>query len=335
MAKKVYIGESNLARKVSEIYLGIDGKARKVVKGYIGVNGVARQFWPELILYYWNKYNTVKTYLYYWDRYNLNSTTRYYWDRYNVTEITRYRWNMLELITETGVQKDIGNITIERTRDSICYLINSINSTNDSGFILNGDIKPFNELNNNDVFSFEANDPRIAYRVTDSPSRVPGSSLNYEIKADQYSFQIINYSGSFISIVESSNRSDYPTNAPQDGYWYQYLDSKTNYYKGSYIDQINSTDKSDYPDDGRQDDYWYIYDRSDTTYSQGSYIGQVASTNRSQYPDNSYSGSYWYVYNRVDTSYSQGSYIGVVQSENPSAYPSNGRHADGYWYVKQ
>lgn len=45
MAKKVYIGVDNKARKVKKIYFGVGDKARKVKKGYIGVGGVARPFW--------------------------------------------------------------------------------------------------------------------------------------------------------------------------------------------------------------------------------------------------------------------------------------------------
>ena len=45
MAKKVYYGVGDTARKVKKMYYGIDGVARKVKKAYIGVNGVARLFW--------------------------------------------------------------------------------------------------------------------------------------------------------------------------------------------------------------------------------------------------------------------------------------------------
>lgn len=44
MAKAVYYGISDVARKVKKMYYGVNGVARKVKKGYIGVNGVARLF---------------------------------------------------------------------------------------------------------------------------------------------------------------------------------------------------------------------------------------------------------------------------------------------------
>lgn len=52
MAKKMYIGVSNVARKIKKQYLGVDGKARKVKKGYIGVGGVARPFFSGEPAYY-------------------------------------------------------------------------------------------------------------------------------------------------------------------------------------------------------------------------------------------------------------------------------------------
>lgn len=44
MAKGMYIGVNNVARKVKQIYIGVGGVARKVKKAYIGVGGVARLF---------------------------------------------------------------------------------------------------------------------------------------------------------------------------------------------------------------------------------------------------------------------------------------------------
>lgn len=45
MSKEVYIGNSSVARKVSDMYIGVNNVARKIVQGYIGVNGVARLFY--------------------------------------------------------------------------------------------------------------------------------------------------------------------------------------------------------------------------------------------------------------------------------------------------
>ena len=54
MAKKLYIGNGNIARNVKSIYVGVNGVARKVKKGYIGVNGIARQFYESLeVGHYW------------------------------------------------------------------------------------------------------------------------------------------------------------------------------------------------------------------------------------------------------------------------------------------
>ena len=47
MAKGMYIGVNDKARKVKKLYVGIADKARKVKKGYIGVGGVARPFYTS------------------------------------------------------------------------------------------------------------------------------------------------------------------------------------------------------------------------------------------------------------------------------------------------
>ena len=52
MAKKMYIGVNDVARKVKKGYIGVNGVARKVKKGYIGVNGVARCFFKSVGLVY-------------------------------------------------------------------------------------------------------------------------------------------------------------------------------------------------------------------------------------------------------------------------------------------
>lgn len=44
MAKKVYIGVNNVARKVKKMYVGVNGVARRAKSGHIGVDGVARKF---------------------------------------------------------------------------------------------------------------------------------------------------------------------------------------------------------------------------------------------------------------------------------------------------
>ncbi len=50
MAKGLYVGVSNVARKVKKAYVGVGNVARKVKKIYIGVNGVARLAWSGAFL---------------------------------------------------------------------------------------------------------------------------------------------------------------------------------------------------------------------------------------------------------------------------------------------
>lgn len=53
MAKGMYIGIDNKARKVKNIYIGVNGVARRVKKAYIGVGGYARLFYTaDQLAYY-------------------------------------------------------------------------------------------------------------------------------------------------------------------------------------------------------------------------------------------------------------------------------------------
>ncbi|MBO5971350.1 MAG: hypothetical protein J6S14_22990 [Clostridia bacterium] len=45
MARKIYEGVNDIARKTISAYGGVDNAARKLIKGYIGVNNKARLFW--------------------------------------------------------------------------------------------------------------------------------------------------------------------------------------------------------------------------------------------------------------------------------------------------
>ena len=50
MAKNIFIGVNNVAKKPKNIYVGVDGKARRVKEVFIGVNGIARKCWPSSVL---------------------------------------------------------------------------------------------------------------------------------------------------------------------------------------------------------------------------------------------------------------------------------------------
>lgn len=63
MAKGIYVGVDNTAKKVSKVYAGIDNVAKKVTKGYVGVGNVARPFMSsEEILSYYGLATNVYTY---------------------------------------------------------------------------------------------------------------------------------------------------------------------------------------------------------------------------------------------------------------------------------
>ena len=50
MAKNIFAGVDNVAKKAKNIYVGVNNKARKVKEVYAGVGGVARKVWPNNLI---------------------------------------------------------------------------------------------------------------------------------------------------------------------------------------------------------------------------------------------------------------------------------------------
>lgn len=55
MAKRIYVGVANKARKVAKAYVGVNGVARKIKKAYIGIGGVARPCFSSGFLEYYGQ----------------------------------------------------------------------------------------------------------------------------------------------------------------------------------------------------------------------------------------------------------------------------------------
>ena len=105
MAKKAYVGVSNVAQEIKKIYVGVNGVARNVVKGYVGVNGVAQQFFPsQVVPDTWESISTLPIDFYqgtavvYNDKIHIlggqdNPTAHYAWDGSSWSEIAELPWN--------------------------------------------------------------------------------------------------------------------------------------------------------------------------------------------------------------------------------------------------
>ena len=351
MAKKVYVGQSDLARKVNEIYLGIDGKARKVVKGYVGVNGVAKQFWPDVVLYYWNKYNTKTTNRYYWNRYNRVTTYRYYWDRYNVNETTYYKWKRYNISTQTIYKWNKysvsypSNVPIPED-PNILFMTEAryadfsiINNTGEQLRLAHG-MYSFMEPE----LGFDSNGNFVCGTGGATYQTIPTSGLQYEMypygdppiafpydtfRRDysgnpMYKFTINSKPGSNIAVIDGSTTQD-------DSYIVAYGIPVE--YTKTLIGTVTSSNSDAYPNSGTASDgYYYEFQSSTQEQVQGSYIDDVESTNNSAYPQNGISGSYWYKYDSSRVKYSRGSANGSVNSTNRSQYPDDGKSGN-YWYV--
>lgn len=339
MAKKVYIGESNLSKKIDEIYLGINGKARKVTKAYIGINGAARQFWPDVVLYYWNKYTSKYTNSYYWNRYSLTTSYTYIWNRYNLNSITYYKWKRYNIQTNTSGYKwnkyrvsYPGTATLTTTRSD---RVDRVILGNGTGRAVTFKHYLFKEptsitidymlgsivLVNNTGLGSSLSIDNNAIRIEDEGENATlAFDEFYNVGPDQIRYQMDSIYPKYLGYVIYENNYGRVTYGEVQ-------------YTKSLIGTVSSSSEDAYPENGlHTDGYWYESLGYDEDYSQGSYIDDVESTNSSAYPQSGVSGNYWYEYDSSRVVYSQGTLNGSVSSTSRYEYPDNGQ-SGSYWYV--
>lgn len=245
MAKNIYIGVDNVARKVKQPYIGIDNIARKVKSGFIGVDNVARQFFAG---YVWKKYNVSQQWNYKMtytdtdrpkkaDYYRLHfpenpqlytSSTvleayQWYRSRYDVSftidQSTGY-FVPQNYVNKTGVApQKIGSSSVTT---GALYELGFRNATYVTMAIMN-------RHNLGDVATFKSDwrdDDDDIWRSIQVNSGNYGALMMREVPGDIYHIQVFQaYSeavqGAYVGDVTSSDPNAYPTNGiHSDGYWY-------------------------------------------------------------------------------------------------------------------
>ena len=276
---------------------------------HVGNNPIAKQFWP-FTLFTWKQYQSVyhpAVTTYTWNRYTRNQSTRHVWRKYSISNT--YTINLSPGAHFNLRYSHLGTLVYRTIRvssnGSISYSSGiTITSSNYASISNNKYTNDGTQTTITGIYAIQSE-----------------GKLLHNISAD-YGYDEYKEGTSQILAVYNAMR----------------ISPRENPSKGSFIENVYSAYESTYPTNGQSGSYWYEYVGQETVYSQGSYIDQVSSNDRSAYPDNNYSGSYWYVYNSSDTIpeyYTQGDYIKDVRDPSEDAYPENGRHADGYWYVKQ
>lgn len=299
MSKKIYIGQSGLAREVGTLYVGVNGQARKIKKAYIGVGNQAKQFYPEDVTYKWNRYNIKTTYK--WNRYNIKVS--YVWDQYKATNTLSYTSTQVDNIRYMGVGDPSGtSYELSMVDGEPKIAVTDVSSSEI-------DLGESRYVNNLGTTLYGYDDPRYPpvwpqivvyeYHVNeDSPSdyiyKITGVMNGSYSAIDVYKMTATGEikRGSYIKEVTSSSSSAYPNDGISGSYWYVY-DRETK-SRGSFVSSVSSSSSGAYPSNGISGRYWYVSNGS--TQSQGSSNGSVTSSNRNQYPDNGVSGRYWYVY---------------------------------------
>lgn len=276
MSKKIYIGQSGVAKEVKDLYIGISEQAKRVEKAYIGVNGIAKQIYPGIVIYGWNKYNCITNYI--WNRYAIKTS-----------QVQRYRVRTSPESKE--VYFEIINNQIFDYAQSYSFdpYQSYLTLTNFDSIVTRHDYdteEMADQLRNTGFVG--------SYITSYDIDHVASHPILNGSKADE---------GRITSVYRvSSIEGPYGSNPD---YYYMNLDvlnvekhyTETTQQRGDYVDQISSTNPSSYPSDNYSGSYWYV--SAGSTQSQGALNGSVTSENRNAYPDNGISGNYWYVYTGI------------------------------------
>lgn len=105
MAKAIYNGVDNVARKVKQSYVGVSNVARKVKSGYIGVDNVARECFSSGAT--WKKYDCIQQNAYYYNH-QIESPSTYgggapdTHSSYSFDVCSDYSWNSYTGYTTSG-----------------------------------------------------------------------------------------------------------------------------------------------------------------------------------------------------------------------------------------
>lgn len=297
MVKAAYIGNIN-AKKVKKIYLGETNVAKRIKRAYIGdETGKARLFYTSG--YVWKKYNLITTTTYYYNRYTIKTSITYQWGKYNITN--KYYLSFgADSNGATMRNSDIGSYVYRRVtvtnsgqlQYSSPVKITETNYTTLCGDGPTGDLTELTKASGyffNDQLLNELN-VDYGYDPDASSSSLLAKFTSWSVGTSRKQAQ-----GSFIDYV-TGDAGSYPSNGIYNNYWYVSNGTVELKEQGTFVDSISTTSNNQYPSNGVSGSYWYVYDRQSTSYSQGSYIDTIESDNPSAYPTNGrHSDGYWYV----------------------------------------
>ena len=208
MAKVVYTGVSNKARKCKALYVGVNNKARKVKKGYVGVSNKARLFYNNAILYTWYKYNVTTGY-----RFHINSSS----DR--ITAGSAKAGYYAELVVNSGSTLN-GYIVYTISR----YFNKRFADSDYSEFSTNCIYMVAQVPSNGWIIGFDTQFAATHAATSDGEYIfLPSSISRQSMSGSQYIgsvFNSVDIKGSYVGTVTSYNQNAYPTDGVSGSYWY-------------------------------------------------------------------------------------------------------------------
>lgn len=236
MSKKIYIGQSDLAKEVKDLYIGITEQAKRVEKAYIGVNGIAKQIYPEIVIYGWNRYSI--SYQYKWNRYS------------KITTVGGYREVQSHYADVRGWPDGMSSSYEFNQTTGKFRLTGSIISPGSNKY---GGLT-WVEVHYSSLYDSEANIGAWVDYIYWARSGSQGQT-----NIDKYTSEPneVEGPGNLITVVRSTSSSAYPDDGASGNYWYKYIGYDK--VQGSASGSVTSTDRNAYPDNGISGNYWYVY----------------------------------------------------------------------------
>lgn len=201
MAKVIYSGVNNTARKVKNLYVGVNDIARKIKKAYVGVNNIARLCYSSN--YIWARYSINTSYIMHISETIVNNNTiapaRGYYGHFTGSISGKYlTLTYVNVIQKSGTSADYSNVVTVGDYYSSPAAASSIVNSFDT----------YNEANT-------VNNTKYIFTPTQMLSRYFNGNC-YRIN-DIVKNQSV---GNFIDYVTSTNPLAYPDNGISGSYWY-------------------------------------------------------------------------------------------------------------------
>lgn len=244
MARKIYYGTNNTAKRIVKAYAEKNLRATAVKKIYVGVDNKAKQVFPGM--YRWNKYSTKTVYVY---------------KKYEIANKTEYE-----------LKKQTVNYYYTRYKDvsGSCAYENDVDILTDRGVFVINKRRPIPTINNSRIFftNYEYTEMASQYdKLSKTYCEIGETATIYTTTltntANEYAVSIWKFDekevmdrGQYIQDVQSSYEQ-YPSDGPSGSYWYVFSHSAV--VQDAKVGTVESDHEDAYPKNGVSGSYYYEF----------------------------------------------------------------------------